>query len=162
MTNETMGITSTNPKDRVGLTKPPLDLIPPVAMIHEAMAMADGAKKYGPYNWRKEKVSARIYIAACKRHLDSWLDGEENASDSNKHHLGHARACLGILLDAQSLEQMVDDRPPAGKASELLASFTSNNVKVAIPPPKSLDEAVAFQTILSRQIEQDKLREDRP
>jgi hypothetical protein len=119
-----MGITSTNPKDRVGLTKPPLDLIPPVALIHCARALGNGAVKYGPYNWRDEKVSARIYVAACMRHLGSWLDGEENASDSGVHHLGHALACLAILLDAQSLEQLSDDRPKPGKASQVLAEFT--------------------------------------
>jgi len=44
---------STNPKDRIGIKKPPIHLVPPVAIIHEAMAFKDGADKYGPYNWRR-------------------------------------------------------------------------------------------------------------
>lgn len=129
-----MGITSTNPKDRVGMKKPPLELIPPVALIHESMAFKDGAKKYGPYNWRDEKVSARIYVAAAMRHLQEWLDGEELSQDAHVHHLGHARACCGILLDAQSLGQLVDDRPKPGKAAELIAQFTE---KTSTPIPSS-------------------------
>lgn len=120
-----LGVTSTNPKDRIGITKPPLDLIPPVALIHEAMAMRNGAQKYGPYNWRAEKVSARIYVGAANRHISSWLDREELSADAKVHHLGHARACLGILLDAQSIGQLVDDRPPAGKAAALIEYFTA-------------------------------------
>lgn len=117
-------VTSTNPKDKVGMKKPPLDLIPPVALIHESIAMRNGALKYGPFNWRDEAVSARIYVGAAMRHLGEWLDGEENAPDSGAHHLGHARACCGILLDAQSIGKMVDDRPKQGRAAELIEALT--------------------------------------
>jgi hypothetical protein len=109
-----------NPKDRIGATKPDLSLVPPAGVIHEALAMEDGARKYGPYNWREKKVKARVYIAACKRHLDSYLDGEEHAEDSGAHHLGHARACLGILLDAKETGNLIDDRPKPGPAALLL------------------------------------------
>lgn len=117
-------INSNNPKDRVGMKKPPLDLVPPSALIHMAMAMKNGALKYGPYNYRDEKVSARTYIAAAMRHLGQWLDREENAADSGVHHLGHAAACCAILLDAQSIDSLVDDRPKPGKASQLIAELT--------------------------------------
>lgn len=119
-----MGITSTNPKDRIGMKKPPLSLVPSSGIIHCAQAMKNGAIKYGPYNWRDEKVSARIYIDAAMRHLYEWLDREENAKDSGVHHLGHAMACCAILLDAQENGQLVDDRPKAGKAAELVEQFT--------------------------------------
>ena len=42
-----------NPKDLLGMNKVPLDLIPPVASIHAALAHYDGASKYGPFNWRQ-------------------------------------------------------------------------------------------------------------
>ncbi len=118
-----------NPKDAIGDTKPDLSLIPPIANLHEAAAFGDGARKYGPYNWRDKSVRARVYIAAAKRHIDLWQDGEENASDSGVHHLGHARACLAIVLDAQSLGKLHDDRPLPGKASEVLAALTKK-----VPP----------------------------
>ncbi|MEY9242511.1 hypothetical protein ABIF27_003166 [Bradyrhizobium elkanii] len=49
------------------------------------MAMKNGAKKYGPYNWRSNKVRMTIYIEAAQRHLAALLDGEDKASDSQVH-----------------------------------------------------------------------------
>lgn len=131
---------STNPKDVYGRMKPPLHLIPPVASIHESMAMKDGAEKYGPYNWRAKTVAATVYIGACLRHLFAYQDGEINAADSGVHHLGHARACLGIILDAESNGTLVDDRPLPGKAAELLVKLTED---------KNRPRSVAIQEIVS-------------
>lgn len=100
-----------NPKDLQGMKKPPLHLVPPISTLWEAMAMGDGGIKYGPYNWRDKKVVATIYVAAAKRHLDLWLERETYAEDSGVHHLGHAKACCGILLDAEANECLIDDRP---------------------------------------------------
>ena len=114
-----------NPKDRIGDTKPPLHLIPPAAEILEAVVMGLGARKYGPYNWRSSSIRATVYIAAAKRHLAQWLDGQNDDAESGVSHLAHARACLGILLDAQSLHCLIDDRPPAGTAHELISQHTT-------------------------------------
>jgi Domain of unknown function (DUF5664) len=104
-----------NPKDRFGLTKVSLSKVPAVAIAHEAHAMMDGAGKYGAYNWREKAIIASIYIDACKRHLDAWFDARERcAPDSEVHHLGHARACLGIILDAEAVGNLIDDRPLPG------------------------------------------------
>ncbi|RLS52893.1 MAG: hypothetical protein DWH91_15615 [Planctomycetota bacterium] len=113
-----------NPKDRIGQTKPALHLIPPAAEVLEAVVMGLGARKYGPFNWRSAKVRATVYIAAAKRHLAQWLDGESNDAESGVSHLAHARACLGILLDAQATGNMVDDRPPPGVATTLITQHT--------------------------------------
>ncbi len=100
-----------NPKDLQGVKKPPLHLVAPVSVLHEAMAMLDGAQKYGPFNWRDKRVVASIYVAAAKRHIDLWFEGEQVAQDSGVHHLGHAKACLGIILDAEAMDCLIDDRP---------------------------------------------------
>ena len=113
-----------NPKDRIGIYKPPLHLIPPAAEILESLVMGLGAKKYGAFNWRKAPVKASIYVAAIRRHLAQWTDGQDNDPESGVSHLAHARACLGILLDALATEQLVDDRPPPGVSSELIATWT--------------------------------------
>jgi hypothetical protein len=113
-----------NPKDRVGQTKPPLHLIPPAAEILEAMVMALGAKKYGPFNWRESKIKASVYVAAAKRHLAQWVDGQDDDAESGVSHLAHARACLGILLDALATGHLVDDRPPPGAAHALIERHT--------------------------------------
>jgi len=102
---------TTNPKDLVGDTKVSITKLPAVAIVHGAHAMMDGARKYGQYNWRAKKVVSHIYIDAAMRHLMAWFEGEELASDSKVHHLGHAIACCAILLDALETGNLVDDRP---------------------------------------------------
>lgn len=113
-----------NPKDRIGAHKPPLHLIPPAAEILEAVVMGLGAKKYGPFNWRTTNVKASIYVAAARRHLAQWLDGQDDDPESGVSHLAHARACLGILLDAAATGHLVDDRPQPGAASALIEQHT--------------------------------------
>jgi len=103
--------TTPNPKDIVGATKVDISLFPVVGILHGAHAMMDGAKKYDPYNWRAKKVQARIYYSAAQRHIMDWMEGEECASDSGVHHLGHAIACLAILLDCQHNDCLIDNRP---------------------------------------------------
>jgi hypothetical protein len=102
---------TTNPKDLVGNAKVSYSKVPAIAVAHCAMAMMDGAAKYGPFNWRDKEVIASIYIDAAKRHLDCWFEGQKAASDSKVHHLGHAMACCAILLDAEAKGKLVDDRP---------------------------------------------------
>jgi len=115
---------TTNPKDRLGAKKPQLNLVPPSFIIHVARAMENGAMKYGPYNWRDKKVRLSIYIGAALRHLLTFQDGEQNAQDSEVHHLAHAAACLAILLDAEACDCLIDDRPPKGAAAKLIEQFT--------------------------------------
>lgn len=100
-----------NPKDLIGVTKVPLNLIPATAKAHTAMAFRDGAIKYGPYNWRQYPVKTSVYLAAVERHIDAYQNGETHAPDSGVHHLGHAVACLAILLDAEEAGNLIDDRP---------------------------------------------------
>lgn len=119
-----------NPKTLAGASRLPLHLVPPSATHHLAMAMADGAKKYGPYNWRTSPISVSTYISAAQRHMSAYWDGEQNASDSGVHHLAHAMACFALLLDAESLGVLVDDRPPKGKAAELQAAYANKHKEV--------------------------------
>lgn len=116
-----------NPKERIGASKPPLHLIPPSAEILESIAMGLGAKKYQPYNWRTSQIRATIYIAAARRHLAQWLDGENVDAESGVTHLAHARACLGILIDAEVNGCLIDDRPQPGAASRLIKQHTTSS-----------------------------------
>jgi len=99
-----------NPKAIQGAKKVDLSVISPVAIAHEACALMDGEWKYGPRNWRDKPITARAYIGAVLRHIHAWAEGEEVAEDSKVHHLGHARACLGILLDAMENGSLIDNR----------------------------------------------------
>ena len=115
-----------NPKDIEGSKKAQLQLLPISAERHAAAALADGADKYGQFNWRAEKIEPGQYVAACRRHLAAWYEGEECAPDSGVHHLGHAIATLMILLDAQEHGCLNDDRPLLASPSQV-ATQTSRS-----------------------------------
>jgi hypothetical protein len=100
-----------NPKRIYGTAKPCPHFIPPIAIIEESVVMALGAKKYGEYNWQDDPVDASTYYSAAMRHLMAWFTGERNDPESGCSHLAHARACLGILIDAESTGTLIDDRP---------------------------------------------------
>ena len=117
-----------NPKDITGLTKVPLHLVPPSSKIYQALGMADGDKKYGAYNWRKNAVVASIYVSAAHRHLDAWWDGEPLAKDSDVPHLGHSLSCLGIIVDALETGNLLDDRPEPGPCAVLLKRYTKTQL----------------------------------
>jgi len=124
-----------NPKTAVGVTKAPLHLVPPAALHYTALAFADGARKYGPYNWRDHQVSASIYYAAILRHLGAWWDGEDLSRDALVHHLGHVSACCAILLDAMSVGKLNDDRPTKGASADLQSKFATPGI-----PPSGDEE----------------------
>jgi hypothetical protein len=103
----------------------PLHLVPPSAKHFLAMALADGARKYGPYNWREHNISVSVYKAALERHMDAFWDGEDLASDSGVHHAAHALACIAIMLDAMTIGMLHDDRPTKGAAAKLQAEYAT-------------------------------------
>ena len=41
-----------DPKEQAAQDKTPMQLLPPEFMEYTAMALEEGAKKYGPFNWR--------------------------------------------------------------------------------------------------------------
>ena len=102
----------TNPKDAIGMTKLPLDLVPDTLMIYASLAFAEGALKYGKFNWRVAGVRASIYIAALERHLAKFKNGEWADRDTGVPHLSSMLACIGILVDAKHVGKLTDDRAP--------------------------------------------------
>lgn len=109
-----------NPKDTLGIKKARLDLVPPALAIAAAPAMALGASKYGPFNWREKAVKATVYVGAMERHLAAYKDGQTLDPESGYSHLGHIAACIGILEDARAIGKLIDDRPTPGGAAALL------------------------------------------
>lgn len=112
-----------NPKQAYGDRKVAVQHVPPTAEIYLGLAMQDGARKYGPFNWRLTKVEAMTYVGACRRHLSAWVDGEERAEDSGYPHLAHAMACLAILADAFENDALIDNRPAPGSTARLLKEW---------------------------------------
>jgi hypothetical protein len=120
--DEVLVPTVANPKQAYGDKKCALQLVPPALMIGAAKAFKEGAAKYGPFNWRHNKVEAMTYVGGFARHMAAYLDGEDvdPESTTGKLHLEGAAACIGILLDAHYGGFLIDNRPPAGPAPRLI------------------------------------------
>ena len=103
----------TNPKDALAVSKLPLHLVPSTLNIFAALAFAEGAAKYGAYNWRAAGVRASVYVSALERHLARWKNGEDVDPKTKVPHLSSALACIGIILDAGLCGKLTDDRPTA-------------------------------------------------
>lgn len=113
-----------NPKAIYGRSKPSLALFPSAALIECAGVFQSGADKYGLANWRKDPVEAMTYANAAMRHLYKWIDGQALDEESGCHELAHAIACLAIVIDAEAVMKLIDDRPHKGDAAQLISDHT--------------------------------------
>ena len=78
-----------------------------------AIALLNGALKYGRANWRVIGVRASIYFDACQRHLAAWFEGEDE-DEEGVPHLASALACIAIIVDAAAAGKLNDDRQVPG------------------------------------------------
>lgn len=115
-----------NPKAIYGRAKPSLALFPSAALIECAGVFEGGANKYGLANWRKDAVESMTYMNAALRHIFKWIDGSNVDEESSQHELAHAIACLAIVIDAQQVNKLIDDRPNRGNAKNHLAARTKS------------------------------------
>ncbi|MFC3692183.1 dATP/dGTP diphosphohydrolase domain-containing protein [Chenggangzhangella methanolivorans] len=126
-----------NPKGLAGRLKPPVGLIPPVAIayinqalragaagpnlrtvspiaiLYMSQAFRLGAVKYNPFDWNEDgkAVEGVTYYEAAVRHSFCWLTGEWIDPESGAPHLAHGMACGAILLDAGPMDQLIENRP---------------------------------------------------
>ena len=105
-------IANTNPKAAFGDKKIPVFLVPLTFIYGVAVALFEGASKYGKWNWRRTPVEASTYVHATGRHLLKWYHGEDKDPVTRIHHLYNAAASLCILIDAEVAKTLIDDRPP--------------------------------------------------
>ena len=119
----------THPKDAQATTRLPLDLVPDTVSAYAALAFAEGALKYGAYNWREAGVRASIYRAAIGRHLIRWWNGEDVDPKTGVPHLASIIAGAGIVLDAGLLGKLTDDRPP--RSPDLCAALDAMQADIA-------------------------------
>lgn len=107
-----------NPKDVIGSRKLSLAVLPFRVLTNVALAMLEGALKYGRHNYRAAGVRASVYFdAVVGRHLMSWWEGEDIDAESNLSHIDKAIAGLMVLRDSMLEGNWVDDRPPAGNVN---------------------------------------------
>jgi hypothetical protein len=110
----------TNPKDAVGIKKAPMSVVPAVVLAELGVGMAEGALKYGPYNWRKAGVRASVYYDATMRHLMRWWEGEDFDPDSGLSHVTKAICSLVVLRDAMIQGNCNDDRAQSSHSREVM------------------------------------------
>lgn len=89
--------------------KADLSLVPYTAIECEARALMFGEQKYGRYNYAAGFEVSRL-TAAALRHIYQYNSGNNVDSESRIHHIGHARACLAMLLHCEELGTLTDNR----------------------------------------------------
>jgi hypothetical protein len=90
--------------------KAPLSLIPYEYLTMVAQVFDFGAKKYGRYNYRGGMEWSRVGDAAL-RHLNAFMNGEDNDEESGMSHLGHAGCCIAMLAFYKLKGVGLDNRP---------------------------------------------------
>ena len=123
-----MSTKPSNPKDAFGSAKLPLHLVPDSMVNFAALAFLEGALKYGQYNWRIAGVRTSIYVAALRRHISKFQNGEWADPKTKVPHLANALACIAIILDANVSGQLTDDRPPIQEANPKFIDECEANV----------------------------------
>ena len=113
-----------NPKTVYGMSKPGIEGVPTAPLFEVGEVMRLGIRKYGLTNWRHDPISASVYYNAAMRHIMSWWDGQNTDDESGQHHLAHAVACLLIMLDARTSDDLIDDRPRCGLTASRLQNMT--------------------------------------
>lgn len=102
----------TNPKDAIGVRKVPMSAVPAGVLMDLALALLEGAAKYGRHNYRAMGVRSSVYYDAAVGHLMDWWEGEDVDPDSGLSHVTKAIASLVVLRDAMLQNKLTDDRPP--------------------------------------------------
>ncbi len=135
--HNTPAVKESNPKDAIGCTKVPWSVLPTPVIGELALAMLEGACKYGRHNYREVGVRASIYYdAVVGRHLAAWWEGENTDADSGLSHLVKAMAGLTILRDAQIRGMMEDDRPPGTASFVPVQNTLAAEIIARHPNPK--------------------------
>lgn len=103
---------SVNPKDLVGMEKPPMSAVPPAVLTEIGIAFLEGELKYGRFNFFEAPVAASAYYDALHRHVGAWYMGEDIDPKSGMHHLTKGICTLIVMRAAILHGSWKDDRPP--------------------------------------------------
>lgn len=139
----------TNPKDAVGVRKIAFSVLPWQVICRVALAMMEGAAKYGRHNYRASGVRASVYFdAVVGRHLTNWWEGNDIDPESGLHEIDKALAGLMVMRDSMLQGNFVDDRPPKGLGVDL----TEFNAKAAAILDRHKDKNPRHYTIEDTQV----------
>jgi len=133
-----MSTKQTNPKDAIGIKKVPFNLVPGQVLGEINLAMFEGSRKYGAYNFRMRPIKASVYFEAIDRHMKAFIEGQDIDPESNLCHLAKASACLVILQDARLNGNLIDDRPPKAKNQNWIDYYNKKVVEIIEKYPNGL------------------------
>lgn len=104
-------VADTNPKQALGLSSIPMNLLSPLACAYGSLGKLNGKLKYGGSNFIGTEVIMSIYMDAIRRHLDGIMAGEEFDPADGVPHFGAMLANIDIILCARAAGTLIDDRP---------------------------------------------------
>lgn len=105
-----------NPKEKAGQSKVCMHYVPPRVLMEVALALTEGANKYGSYNFRDAgNTKYSTYYSSTLRHLSQWFEGEDIDKESGLHHITKAIGGLIVLRDSMLADNAQDDRPTKSK-----------------------------------------------
>lgn len=87
-----------------------LDLLPPHAIEMVGRVLTYGAKKYGDRNWLRGGLKWSRLVAAAKRHLLAFEQGQDFDEESQMLHLAHAACNMLMLCELAVQRPELDDR----------------------------------------------------
>jgi hypothetical protein len=141
-----------------------MSCVPAEVLLELGLAMQEGARKYGKFNYRVAGVRASVYYDAAMRHLMAWHEGEDIDPDSGVSHLTKAMACICVIRDATFRNHFVDDRPPSlpsgwqsdlnKKASDLIDRWPDAKEPYVKTPviPEPVQSQAYFDWVAGQQI----------
>jgi len=94
---------------RANIGKPKWSLLPQSTLIPMIRVLEFGAVKYGALNWQKG-LSVTEICESLKRHLDSFMEGEDFDKESLIHHVGHIQCNAMFLAWMLQHRTDLDDR----------------------------------------------------
>lgn len=103
-------VDTTNPKQALGLSNIPMNMLSPIACAYGSVAKLNGSLSYGLSNFVGTEVILSIYLDALRRHLDAFICGEEVDEKDKVPHLGAILANVDIILCARAAGTLIDDR----------------------------------------------------
>lgn len=128
-----------NPKDACGTKKVQMSVVPAEVSLEVAVALTEGARKYGRHNYREIGIRASVYYDATLRHIFSFWEGEDIDPDSGLSHITKAITSLFVLRDAMINEKWTDDRPPRIKDRNFMARFNKLTENLIEKYPNALE-----------------------
>lgn len=89
--------------------KPKWSLVPQSALLPMVSVLEFGAQKYAAHNWMKGLFVTEI-CESMKRHLDAFMEGENDDPESKLSHIGHIQCNALFLAWTMENRSDMDDR----------------------------------------------------